>query len=47
MQLKTDHSSPSLTFHRLIAKQQQVIASLQQEILMLKSYIALHSSTQN
>lgn len=46
-QLKTvSTASPmAINFQRVIAKQQEVIASLHEEILMLKSYISIHKST--
>lgn len=38
-------SGDAISFQRVIGKQQEVISSLQQEILMLKSYITLHKSS--
>jgi hypothetical protein len=35
-------STIAINFQRVIAKQQEVIASLHEEILMLKSYISIH-----
>jgi hypothetical protein len=38
-------SPEAINFQRVIAKQQEVISSLHQEILMLKSYITLHRTS--
>jgi hypothetical protein len=37
-------STDAINFQRVISKQQEVISSLQQEILMLKSYITLYKA---